>query len=519
MARRRRSLLGNKKSTVSGSPPKFGGLKSPIAEPVQPSEVEPEESTSQVEPELAAAVEELVEPAPAILEEGLKPQDTAPTARELVVDAEPQDDYSIEEASLSNDVPVADVTAADVTADDELGIQGDDEDTFSFGFPETGDLPLETPLTIEESPEESETFDFGFETEGGLPELTVDSTADVIEVEDEQSVDEQDSDRIFDPSDLPSTTPFSEPDSFESQAVADLMEEELESFDSDTLDDIFQFDDVTDVPEDPAALLEEATASLSTDTDTADSLFFESDLFMKTESEDDERFEDDDFSELHRDVTDVPEDPAFVESVLKKYGIQELGDTIVPQDREVLDDSDFDADAFSTMERIPEDDVTAQFKREESFGFGFEESEPIGSTLPPVAADSTNNDDFMAVTETDTPFVEEGEGNGPTESGAAAEFPVMFEEIDGISDFGGFGDDVPPTEEVPSAVLEDLASPHYASMSVPDAPDLSSFGNIQAERVDDEDLEEPPVRKDYTMLIAGAIAVIVGLILWVLVLS
>jgi len=149
----------------------------------------------------------------------------------------------------------------------------------------------------------------------------------------------------------------------------------------------------------------------------------------------------------------------------------------VPQTLEANIPLDDDGNAaFSGMQSIPEEEETGRFVRDMTFDF----DAGSGGSAPDPAV--------------------EGEEKLPN-FGFGQDGPL------------GFGEGVPPTEEIPTAVLEDLASPHYASMSLPESPEIEGFGSFGHDASDFDDLEEAPQRTDYTVVVIVGSALVIGVIL------
>ena len=471
MARRRRSLLGNKKSKV-GKPPTFGSVKPPA------------DATSDVTPDETVSTQDLTGDSGA---KGL-------SAEESTADMHDVDPMT---------------PASDATADT---------------------MPVNEEALDNDSPKsEADTFDFFSAADLPAPVQEPVESDDIAQVEAAEPAPAPSSgvnervDRFFDLADLPDLDSSGDEDD-------ETFEADSGEWESDTLDDVFSFDDInTDIPEDPAAMVEALSRDLDASNSDEDS-YTDSDLFPRDRNDEEgvELFEDDDFSDLRRDETDVPEDPAFVESVLAEYGVQPTNssDTLVPQEMtSTWDENTEEDEAFSGMNPIPEDEATGQFRRDSSFNFSLDSDDSLleefsdafsqredsqqeleedfpnmGTSIPEEKSESQEDSWGFEETQEDEVPVDKGLENSDgihqlyefgDESIANTLDPEKGIDTEGFGGFGGFGDELPPTEEVPTAVLEDLASPHYASMTVPDAPGLADFGDPDPDADPDDALVQP----------------------------
>jgi hypothetical protein len=448
--------LGSKKSKVKNPVPNFGSVTPPSStvEEAEPAALLPTEEA------LLPTEEAGVEPDANLVHDHDVPEfspEAASSAHDTINELEAKPD--LDEASEPEaSVPVEE----DASLAAEVLQDGDIEATSGSFFEEDLSVPGEDILPSDAAEDDTfappDTFD----------DIEIKPAALEANVLGAMELGAPNSDaQIFDVADLPDM----------GSPIIDTFaaEEEL-----DTLDDLFQFEDFpTDVPEDHSEYMDEKVDSFGVDTSR---FFRDGDLtdsadhgFLKSGKS---GFIDDDFSDLRRDITDVPVDSDFVAKVLSNSAAQRDGEEeLIPQDlpSNLALDDDINA-AFSGMQSIPEEDETGKFRRDETFDFGNDTDDSM--------LDSSVGEQEAAV---------EG-GLGP-----GARF--------------GVGDEIPPTEEIPSAVLEDLASPHYASMSLPEAPEVEGFGSPDRLDPDLDDLKPPFQRRDYTPLVIGAVALVTALIL------
>jgi len=280
MARRRRSLLGSKKSKTKGPVPKFGAVSPPSNEP----EVEPvATSEANKAPDLSTGQEA----------EAQSDLDEFDVETESVSKPESVEAFNLVTASAvaAEDSPLAEAdepVEAVPEADSFFGAEGADFIS--------DDLPVDEDEVAAEDDDQPDTFG-DIELEPAAPEAEF-FASDVLSAPNDADA------QIFDVSDLPEMG-LPEGDAY-------AIGEEI-----DTLDELFQFEDFpTDVPEDLVEITDEGEALDSEDSFFGTSL--DSDLVDASFASSKSGFIDDDFSDLRRDVTDVPIDSNFVAAVFIK---------------------------------------------------------------------------------------------------------------------------------------------------------------------------------------------------------